>query len=72
MIYRFVCPSPCKREIIINADDDAEAIMKIIAAGALSCRNMACRSYCEIYHKAMPSLPENRLREIVRVSMTLT
>jgi len=72
MIYRFVCPAPCNREITIYADTDTDAIKKIISAGALSCRNMANRSYCEKYHRAMPSLPENRLREIVRVSMTLS
>jgi hypothetical protein len=72
MIYRFACPVPCNREISINADTDADAIQKIISAGALSCRNIANRSYCEKYDKAMFSLPANRLMEIVRENMKLS
>lgn len=69
MIYTFACPVPCNRVIKVYANTDDDAINKIIVAGAMSCRNMANKKYCEKGRHNMPSLPEEQLREIVRLSM---
>jgi hypothetical protein len=69
MVYTFACPVPCHRVIKVYANTDNDAINYIIVAGALSCRNIANLKYCEKSSRDMPSLPEERLREIVRFSM---
>ena len=69
MVYTFACPVPCHRVIKIFANTDDDAINKIIVAGALSCRNMGNKTYCEKGRHHMPSLPGDQLREIVRFSM---
>lgn len=71
MVYTFACPVPCKRIIKVYANTDDDAIKKIIAAGAISCRNISNQSGCENRHRHMPSLPKNQLTEIVRLSMEL-
>ena len=68
MIYTFACPVPCRRVIKVYANTEEDAIDKIIVAGAMSCR-MANKRACEEGHHRMPSLPEDRLREIVRLSI---
>lgn len=68
MVYRFACPVPCRRVIQVYANTEEDAIDKIIVAGAMSCR-MANKRACEEGRHRMPSLPEDRLREIVRLSM---
>ena len=70
MIYTFVCPIPCRRIIKVYADTEEDAIDKIIVAGAMSCR-MANKRACEEGHHRMPSLPDGRLREIVRLSIEM-
>ena len=69
MVYTFACPIPCRRVIKVDANTDDEAITKILAAGAVSCRNMATFKDCEEEHRHMPVLHEEQLREIVRLSM---
>ncbi len=69
MVYTFACPVPCNRVIKVYAKTDDDAIDKIIIAGAMSCRNMTNRTYCEYNPYDMTSLPEEQLREIVRLSM---
>jgi hypothetical protein len=69
MVYTFACPIPCRRVIKVDANTDDEAITKILAAGAVSCRNMANLKDCDEEHRHMPALHEEQLREIVRFSM---
>jgi hypothetical protein len=71
MVYKFACPIPCNRVIEVFANTDEDAVKKFIAAGAISCRNSANPSCCEKDDHYMPSLPENRLTEIVRLTMEL-
>jgi hypothetical protein len=71
MVYTFACPVPCNRVIKVSASTDEDAVKKIIAAGAISCRNSENPFCCEKGHHYMPSLPENRLTEIVRLTMEL-
>jgi hypothetical protein len=69
MVYTFACPIPCRRVIKVDANTADEAITKILAAGAVSCRNMANLKDCDEEHRHMPVLDEGQLREIVRFSM---
>ena len=69
MVYTFACPIPCRRVIKVDANTDDEAIAKILAAGAMSCRNMENLRECDEEHRHMPVLQEAQLREIVRFSM---
>jgi hypothetical protein len=71
MVYTFACPVPCKRVIKVYASTDDDAIRKIIAAGAISCRNISRLSCGEQRRTRMPLLPKNQLQEIVRLSMEL-
>lgn len=49
-----------------NNDDDA--VNKMIDAGAICCRNTENTSCCKkVFH--LPPLPENNLRDIVRMCM---
>ena len=69
MVYTFACPIPCRRVIKVDAHTDDEAITKILAAGAMSCRTVANLRECDEKHRHMPVLREERLREIVRLGM---
>lgn len=69
MVYTFACPVPCHRVIKVYANTDDDAVNQIIHAGAMSCRNTANHEYCEQGSYDMPSLPEEQLKEIVRLSM---
>jgi hypothetical protein len=70
MVYKFVCPAPCNREIMVDATNDDDAINKIIGAGAINCRNIENTPCCKkVLH--LPPLSEKELREIVRLSMNV-
>ena len=69
MIYKFECPHPCTRVIQVDADNDEEAIWKLINAGAMTCRNGESNDSCI---KALPflfPLPKPQLKEAVRLTM---
>ena len=70
MNYTFSCPVPCSRVIMVNANDDDDAVNKIIGAGAINCRNIKNASCCKKVHYLSP-LSENELREIVRLCMNV-
>jgi hypothetical protein len=70
MVYRFACPAPCSRVITVDANDDDDAVNKIIGAGAINCRNMEDTPCCKkVFHLA--PLPEEDLRDIVRLCMNV-
>ena len=69
MTYTFSCPAPCSRLIRVEAHDDDDAIVKIIQAGAMTCRNGGSQDPCNTTHLVMTPLPERQLREVVRLSM---
>ena len=69
MNYLFTCPVPCNREIKVDARDNVEAVEKIILAGAISCRNINNRRYCEQAHFYLSPIPKEQLRYIVTLSM---
>ena len=65
MTYAFACPVPCNREIRVEAKNNLDAIDKIIAAGAISCRNSKNQCNCKLAHFLLPPIPEEQLRNIV-------
>jgi hypothetical protein len=69
MTYSFACPAPCSREIKVDANDNLDAVEKIIMAGAISCRNIDNQCRCKHAHFAMSPIPEEQLRGIVRLCM---
>lgn len=68
MTYLFVCPYPCDREIIINADNDQEALDKIMVAGALSCRKPSGLDVCRETH-SLCLLTEAQIKDVVRLCL---
>ena len=69
MIYSFMCPTPCNREIVVEARNNLDAIDKIITAGAISCRNSRNQRACEKAHLDLPPIPEGQLKKIVSLYM---
>lgn len=69
MIYSFLCPAPCDREIKVDANDDLDAVEKIIMEGAISCRNIDNQCSCNRAHLDMSPIPEEQLRHIVSLCM---
>jgi hypothetical protein len=70
MVYKFACPAPCSRVIMVDANSDDDAVNKIIGAGAINCRNVDDTSCCKkVFH--LPPLPEKDLRDIVRMCMNI-
>jgi hypothetical protein len=69
MIYRFSCPHPCNRVFHVDADNDEDAIWKILKAGALICRNIAAKALCDRAIPSISPLPDLKLQEVVRLMM---
>jgi len=70
-IYKFACPVPCNKKIRVYAQDQDDAITKIITAGALNCRKTEDRFCHENVHNIAYPLPEKQIHEIVMLSMKL-
>ncbi len=68
-LYCFMCPPPCNREIMVEANSKHDAIDKIILAGAISCRNSRCNCLCEKAHFDMPPITIEQLKNIVSLSI---
>lgn len=68
MNYTFSCPVPCSRVIMVEANDDDDAVNKIIRAGAIDCRTEKKESCCKKVHHLSP-LSEKELKAIVRLCM---
>lgn len=69
MIYRFSCPHPCNRIFHVDAENDEDAVRKILKAGALICRNIAAQALCDRAIPSVSPLPDPTLREVVRLTM---
>jgi hypothetical protein len=70
-IYKFECPVPCNKMIKVSAQNQDDAITKIITAGALNCRKIADQYCHENVHNIVYPLPEKQIHEIVMLSMEL-
>ncbi len=60
MKYSFTCPAPCNFEVKVNANNDDEAVDRIIEAGEVH-RKQA--------HPDMPSMTREQLTSVVRSGM---
>ncbi len=69
MYYSFTCPFPCNYVIKVGAENSDDAVGKIMAAGAMSCRNLANRCYCEKKDLNLYPIPEDDLRNVVSLHM---
>lgn len=69
MIYSFLCPTPCSHEIFINAENDDDAVIKLMKAGALHCRNAKYHCRCEKSQHYLSPISEEKLNQIVRICM---
>jgi hypothetical protein len=69
MVYTFSCPLPCNRVIKVDANNDDDAVIKIITAGAIRCRSIMKSSCQEKHTNYLPPLNEKNLKEIVMFSM---
>lgn len=69
MLYSFICPPPCNREIMVEAENKMDAIDKMIMAGAISCRNSKNDCICEKAHFDMPPITAEQLKNIISLSM---
>jgi len=69
MIYSFLCPTPCSHEIFIDAKNDDDAVIKLMKAGALHCRNAKYRCRCEKSQHYLSPISEGELNRIVRMCM---
>ncbi len=55
---------------MVEANNDDDAVNKIIGAGAINCRTIKNESCCKKVHYLSP-LSEKELKEIVRLSMNV-
>ena len=69
MIYSFACPAPCNREIKVEAAGNADAVEKIILAGAIGCRNSDNRCACKQANFSMPPISKEQMRHIIELCM---
>ena len=69
MTYSFLCPTPCNHEILVDAENDATAVMKLMKAGALRCRNAKYQCRCEQSQYSLSPIPDEKLKRIVRMCM---
>ncbi|HLA28657.1 MAG TPA: hypothetical protein VJZ49_12265 [Syntrophales bacterium] len=69
MTFSFVCPVPCSHEIRVYAENDDDALIELMVAGALRCRNTKYRCHCEKAQRDMPPISEEKLKQIVKTCM---
>jgi len=69
MIYSFICPIPCNHQILIDAENDDDAVTKLMLAGALRCRNAQYGCHCEKSKHYMSPMSEADLRRTVMMCM---
>jgi hypothetical protein len=69
MTFSFVCPAPCNHQVNVEAQNQEEAITKLITAGAMRCRNLDKKADCEVPHLILPPLSSDQLRDIMRFSL---
>jgi hypothetical protein len=69
MTYSFVCPLPCNHIIQVDAENDHDAALELIAAGALRCRNAEYQCFCEKAPNDILPMSEEQIKQIVRTCM---
>jgi predicted small metal-binding protein len=60
MKYSFKCPAPCNYEIKVDAQNDNEAMSKLVASGKVHAKEK---------HPDMPPMPEQQLKDMLKAGM---
>ena len=60
MKYSFKCPAPCNYEIKVDAQNDDEAIGKMMAAGKVHVKDA---------HADKPPMPEQQMKDMLKKGM---
>jgi hypothetical protein len=60
MQYSFKCPAPCNYEIKVDAQNDDEAVNKLMAAGKVHVKDA---------HANMPPMPEQKMKDMFKAGM---
>jgi predicted small metal-binding protein len=60
MKYSFKCPAPCNYEIKVDAQNDNEAMSKLMASGKVHAKEK---------HPDMPPMPEQQLKDMLKAGM---
>ncbi len=60
MKYSFKCPAPCNYEIKVDAQNDNEAVDKIMAAGKVHAKSA---------HPDMPPMSEQKMKDMFKAGM---
>ncbi len=69
--YSFTCPFPCTNKINVDAENRDDAVMKIVMAGAMSCRNLTYQCYCEKSNVNLYPIPDEELISTVNHQMRI-
>ena len=60
MKYSFTCPAPCNHEMKVDAQNDDEAMNKLIAAGKVHVKEK---------HPDMPPMSEQEMKDKLKAGM---
>jgi hypothetical protein len=60
MNYSFKCPAPCNQELKVYAQNDDEAMGKLMAAGKVHIKEV---------HPNMPPMPEQQMKDMLKKGM---
>jgi hypothetical protein len=60
MKYSFKCPAPCNHEIKVDAQNDEEAMNKLMAAGKVHAKEK---------HSDMPAMSEQQMKDMLKTGM---
>ena len=60
MKYLFTCPAPCNYEMKVEAQNDDEAVSKLMAAGKVHVKDA---------HPNMPPLSEKQMKDMLKEGM---
>jgi predicted small metal-binding protein len=60
MKYSFTCPAPCNQELKVDAQNDDEAMGKLMAAGKVHVKEA---------HPNMPPMPEQQMKDMLKKGM---
>jgi predicted aldo/keto reductase-like oxidoreductase len=60
MKYSFKCPAPCNHQIKVDAQNDNEAVDKIMAAGKV---------HAKAAHPDMPQRSEKQMKDMLKAGM---
>jgi predicted small metal-binding protein len=58
--YSFKCPAPCNQEIKVDAQNDDEAVNKLMAAG---------KAHAKEAHPKMPPMPDEQMKSMLKSGM---